>query len=60
MRTFENFDKIGKCPICGTNEDGDKIYEATQVHLKCIDLFIYKNKFNDGDALIAMKFNPKG
>jgi hypothetical protein len=74
MRTFDHFSKGVNCPICGTdkdsppvlvpiegtNKDGGMNYEAVQVHLECIDLFMHKDYFNDGDALIAMKFAPKG
>ena len=50
MRTFKHFNKAGKCPICGTNKDGETVLipiqgtgdghisEAVQIHLDCIDL----------------------
>ena len=74
MRTFENFNKTGKCPICGTNEDsppvlipvvgsnkdGGMTYRAEQIHLKCINLFLHTDTLGDGDWVIEMKFTPKG
>lgn len=56
MRIFKNINKAGKCFICNTNEDGeccligvagtskDNTMQAEQAHIKCLDLFYYKDK----------------
>ena len=58
MRIFKhpNISFGWKCPICGTNEDKkvvligiygtlkDKIMEAQQFHIDCIDLLYYPNQ----------------
>ena len=50
MQIFENFNKIGNCPICKTNKSGqtilipidgsehEGIIEGVQVHLECLNL----------------------
>jgi len=65
MRVFKNFNQFSKkpCPICGTTEDKETVliaiadtgegwtHEALQVHLDCIELFIYPDT-----GIIAQKY----
>ena len=65
MRTFKSFNQSGNepCPICETKDDKETVliavadtgegwtHEAKQVHLTCLELFIYPEK-----GIIAQKY----
>lgn len=71
MRIFEkgNWSHGAKCPICGTNKDGqvclvaksgteeDNIAKAIQVHINCIELWYKKVRHNH--SVIIMGFDEK-
>lgn len=68
MRIFDKFNKSGKCPICGTNEDKPciliaisgtehgNIAQAETIHIDCIDL---RFKTLDGRSIIGQSFVRK-
>ena len=55
MKTFKQFNQSTKCPICNTNKEGETvlipiadsnkgdIYQAEQIHLECLNLFVYND-----------------
>ncbi len=65
-RTFEHFPEDIKCPVCGTNDDGQtvlvpivgtgdgRICEAQCVHLACCVPDFYDKKHN----LLYKRLNP--
>jgi len=66
MRIFKGFNKNGKCPICGTNEDKETVLigvtgteegnnmQAEQFHLECLDLL-----YNKELGIIYQKIDSK-
>jgi len=66
MRIFKGFNKNGKCPICGTNEDKVTVLigiigteernniQAEQFHLDCLDLL-----YDKGRGFLYQKIDSK-